>query len=741
MRSRLMFVVALAVELGACFDGISPAWADIDDTRTGQAIPGTQGIALAPGLDLSGWNTSGHNLRYGDFSNRGAGGVDLAGDNFNASWLDNADFRLANLQGANLSGATITYANFSGAAGLLQSQFYSTASYKNKDLTGVIFTDNDLTNFFFSGQNLTNSVLRGATIVSDNFKNVNATNADFRNANLSSTRFDGAILTGALFSGANIANTVFDQTNLTSQQLYSTANYQNKSLSVSLAGDDLTGWNFGGQHMSNVDLSNATVTGTIFSGATINNVYFLGSVGLTEQQIDSTASYQNHDLSYVAFQNLNLTGWHFAGQNLSHASVFLSTIDGADFTNANLSNAGAGTDARSALGTNFSGANLSNDQFFYCPVLGANFTGAIISATNFGYSKLTSQQLYSTANYQNGDLAGVGFSGLDVTGWNFAGQNVNGADFASATGLTSQQLYSTASYQNHNLGAMRLDALDMSGWNFVGQNLQRASFGAYTPGANLTGANMTDANLSGAKFGTATMTNANMTNANLAFATIDQVDLTGANLTGAFFANALFEGVNTFTGANLRDADFRAAYGVTFSPTFATASMHNTIMPDGTITPLALDSGEQLVVHAFPEGGNAPGGVAITVERGMSFSTSSSLQFLFDGKSWGSTMSLAPGVSPQLAGTLDLEFALGVDPAALVGTKFQLFVWNGQLGAGQQFDHITTRLGVTWDTSHLYSDGYATLTAVAEPSTLMLGCTGLVAFALCFRRRVRGENS
>ena len=71
---------------------VAPLRAQINSLQTGQPIPGTVGITLGPGIDLSGWNSAGHSLQYGDFSDNGAGGVNLAGTTFDASWLDNASF-------------------------------------------------------------------------------------------------------------------------------------------------------------------------------------------------------------------------------------------------------------------------------------------------------------------------------------------------------------------------------------------------------------------------------------------------------------------------------------------------------------------------------------------------------------------------------------------------------------------------------------------------------------------------
>ena len=83
LRCMLMSLALAGVHFGG-----SPARADINDIRTGQPLPGTQGITLGPGLTLSDWNYPpgwpfpGYNLQYGDFSNNGAGGVNLTGASF-----------------------------------------------------------------------------------------------------------------------------------------------------------------------------------------------------------------------------------------------------------------------------------------------------------------------------------------------------------------------------------------------------------------------------------------------------------------------------------------------------------------------------------------------------------------------------------------------------------------------------------------------------------------------------------
>src|SRR5262249_21708918 len=83
-------------------------------------------------------------------------------------------------------------------------------------------------------------------------------------------------------------------------------------------------------------------------------------------------------------------------------------------------------------------------------------------------------------------------------------------------------------------------------------------------------------------------------------------------------------------------------------------------------------------------------------------------------------------------GTLDLEFAAGVDPIAQIGRTFDVFDWTG-VNPGGTFD---VQSPYAWDLSQLYTSGEVTLvSAVPEPSALVLAALG----ALFLRRGLRSR--
>ena len=165
----------------------TPAFAQIYNWQTGQVIPGTQGITPGPGVDLSGWNSAGHQLEYVNLS-----AVYLTGASFANSDLSYARFSPGSvLTNANFSGAIVTGATFAGATlrGFTPSQLYGTASYVNANLSGIELVGNDLTGWNFVGQNLSGADFGGNPFASDTPPAASLTGANFRNANLTGANF------------------------------------------------------------------------------------------------------------------------------------------------------------------------------------------------------------------------------------------------------------------------------------------------------------------------------------------------------------------------------------------------------------------------------------------------------------------------------------------------------------------------------------------------------------------------
>jgi uncharacterized protein YjbI with pentapeptide repeats len=622
-------------------------------------------------------------------------------------------------------GASFEYATRNG---FTKEQLYSTASYKNHDLSGLRLEINDLTGWNFAGQNLTSASFGGSTL----------TNIDLTDAVVVGASFGQPSSGGAASSG------------FTKEQLYSTASYQNHDLSgIRLGGNDLSGWNFAGQNLTNAffyyttltnaNLSQSILTGANFYASTLTNADLTDAIvvgasfwdatssGFTKEQLYSTASYKNHDLSGIGLDGNDLTGWNFAGQNLSTARFDYTVLTDADLTDAIVVGASFGGGlARSGgltkeqlystasyenrdlsgidlgangygwgyvgpndlTGWNFASQNLTNANFSASTLTGVDLTDAAVAGADFRGTTstgFTKEQLYSTASYKNHDLSGIGLSGNDLTGWNFADAIVVGADFGGTTSsFTKEQLYSTASYKNHDLSGIDLTWNDLTGWNFAGQNLTNATF----------------------------------------------------------FSSALTDG--DFRGADTRGAHFYD---------WSRAIVGNTILPDGHTQGVDLGAGQMLVIRDYDgnpqpwyysgDQGLSDYGVdqswpippippiPIHVDDHFVTGPGGVLQMHFESDQWDSTILFEPAIPVTLTGgTLELAFADGVNLASQLGRTFDLFDWTGV----EPFGEFAISSPYAWDLSNLYTIGEVTFIAVPEPSCIALVLVGVSSMALCKRR-------
>ena len=73
-----------------------------------------------------------------------------------------------------------------------------------------------------------------------------------------------------------------------------------------------------------------------FTDSIITRAYFSASTGFTKEQLYTTASYKNKNLTGIKLDRNDLTGWDFSGQNLTNASLSYSVLKNTDFTKADL---------------------------------------------------------------------------------------------------------------------------------------------------------------------------------------------------------------------------------------------------------------------------------------------------------------------------------------------------------------------------------------------------------------------
>ena len=357
----------------------------------------------------------------------------------------------------------------------------------------------------------------------------------------------------ARLSNYNLTGAMFQASNLTS---------------ADLSNSTLTSANLTSANLTNAYLHYSTLTGANLTGAVVAGARFIASTGFTKEQLYSTASYSQQNLQGIGLTYVDFTDGDFSGQNLTGASFNYATLTGTNLTGANFTSASV-SDSTLA-GANLTGANLSGAALGYSTLTGANLTGANFTSASVSNSNLAG------ANLTGADLSGAALRYLTLTGANLRDAVITGANFSLNTGFAKAQFYSTANYQQHNLQGMGLAGCDLTDWDFSGQNLTTAYFNQSTlTGANLAGANLTDTILETATLTGANLTGANLTNANLTYSTSDNANFTGANLTNTNFGTSTLTGAN-FTGAVVAGTRFSHAH-LTAQQLYTTASyvQHN----------------------------------------------------------------------------------------------------------------------------------------------------------------------
>ena len=450
------------------------------------------------------------------------------------------------------------------------------------------------------------------TTVTENFINASLVDSSWYKTIASGVKFTGSNLTNANFNSATLNDTDFTDTNLT-----------------------------------NANFRKATLTGADLSGAEIRGAKFIYATGFTSEMLCSTASYANKDLSGVRMSYVTIDGLDFDGVNLNGASFYYCTISNVDFTKTATPDFNLSLEGSTLSNVNFTGMNLDNGNYATIYGLtygeGVNFTDVILPS-NIYMGKIPKEVLMQTWNYKSGtlnlaltnnkridglDLEGfrvncnfsnsslknINFKDADLTGSEFDRADVSGADFTDAiindvwmddSNFTSQQLESTKSYKQKDLSGVTMMYLDNI--SFEGKDLSGFDFsGARFDRVNFRNAILEDAIINDVYF------YAGSADKDITLAQVMQTksykdkDLSGATFNDTVFENADFSGFNMqrtmfgssasnlFKNVNFTNADLRGAGGIERGG-WDTAIFKNTILKDGSISALEMDSPDDYIL-------------------------------------------------------------------------------------------------------------------------------------------------
>jgi uncharacterized protein YjbI with pentapeptide repeats len=275
-------------------------------------------LKIGPGMNAAGKDLRGSEFVTQDLAGAVFDGSDLRGVLFWACPLSRTSFKGAHLddvtidesyiEGADFTDAVIT--GLHGDVRLSPQQLQSTQSYKTKDLRGCL------------------------AISAFDEKAQDARPAyDFRGAHLEGAKLSYGDFSACDFTDARIDRIELYSCKLTLRQLASTKDFKDRKLRHMV---------FRGTFDGEPDFSGFDLTGTRFAigrdrhallrDAVIRDCAFTQM--LRKEDLYSTKSHQQGDLSGITFEYIDMSGWDFSHQNLTGCRFWGCNLAGARFDDA-----------------------------------------------------------------------------------------------------------------------------------------------------------------------------------------------------------------------------------------------------------------------------------------------------------------------------------------------------------------------------------------------------------------------
>jgi uncharacterized protein YjbI with pentapeptide repeats len=521
-----------------------------------------RGFIIGPNVDMSGTNVSTFVLGTSAAAVSQGSTSALSGINFT-----NANMSLANLFGSTVNATVFTGANFlrTRTGGLS----YTTIIPSLPDSTYSYITTTASGGYIIGpGVDLSGTNLQGAAFVNTNFKNVDMTGANINNTTSENLIYDASssLPVGYIFTTNNVNSTF-------------------------IMGSKL---NFASKPLTGCIIRNVDITGTIFTGATLNNVKSSGIThSVNDPPVFTVGSGYRINSGFLVGPSVDLSGESMTGVDLSGEN-----LTSANFVNADMS--GANLYGTTLSYTTFTGASFKNIRsggrinFISQPTLPSSSYKLISNGYNESVAGSGFQRFIvgPSSNCRGADFSGAYFDRVDLSGVDFTGASFTNVrsgimrntpilsslptGYGMVSGISTQPIESQdPSYNNalyfvgpySNLeGAFLKNAqiynLNVTGANFTGADFNGlstagligtpASFprstyfirGGYIfgPQVNLSGGIFTGLDLSNSVLIGGNFTNANFTNANLLGSTITNAVFTGGTMTGAKTGQIIYQG-------------------------------------------------------------------------------------------------------------------------------------------------------------------------------------------------------
>ena len=473
--------------------------ANVDLTSANLDGTNLQGLGIGSAT-LNGATLRNADLRGASFDSSSLVNADLSGANLTTNGSASTDFSSAILSGATLNGVTVdsgtsfAYARLTGTSwtgtslaalnptaypgiyriitgGITAPPTALPTGWKffngyfvgpNANLSGADLHGIDLHGVNLAGTYINNTNLAGANLSGLDLSGLSLTYSDFSNANFSGVSVSSTTsLTGDRFTGADMGGTSLGP--LQAYGFYAVMSGSLAASPASLPGSwveindyfigpyaNLTGADFSGVNLTNVNLSTTTVDGAIFATATMTGVSSAAVAGTPASLPPGwfvADSHANNE-RYLAGPGANLTSAVFAEIDLTNAD-----LQGANLTNAKF------IYGVNVTGVNFAGATMTGvlSEITGTPAaLPAGWTVILDAASN---EHLIGPGAYVYGAYSSIDFTGVDMAGLDLAGVTFYATNLTSANLSN-TDLTN------ATFAYSNLAGTTLSSANLSEANF-----------------------------------------------------------------------------------------------------------------------------------------------------------------------------------------------------------------------------------------------------------------------------------
>ncbi|MDQ0612146.1 uncharacterized protein YjbI with pentapeptide repeats [Variovorax sp. W1I1] len=302
------------------------------------------GIKFFAGIDLTGADLS---------------GLDLRDANFEGAWLESVDFRNSNLSGANFASAVLAHANLEGAIAI--GAKFGKANLGKAILARGVFDDADFTETMFMHCAFAGTQMRRAGFMKANLLETTWGDADWSGAQLSGQTFYKLDLRGMRWPEA-----------------------------------DLSACNFIESDLSGVDMHAAQLASATFATCKLDGAKLMGA------QCVGAVAVKDSSLVAADMSQANLRNFNFGASDMRGAKLVRAVLDGANLCEAQLQDADLRlASAKGALLRKAGCANalLSGVNFSDAILQSANLRGADLRRSNLFGADLSRVRLDGSTSF------------------------------------------------------------------------------------------------------------------------------------------------------------------------------------------------------------------------------------------------------------------------------------------------------------------------------------------------------